>query len=230
MYCDQLRTKKNQKYFHSAEVEKKRFLYFLHFRKARATFTVKKTIFRGFSFVFVYVKRLLISLLQKRNNVYHLRQIFHLLHENSSTHRLINKCLFFHSSLDFLGFNVSPAGLFTTFAKKTEISSYYSPTDYASLPRFLRILGFTKLARTVCPFLLIWLKFVLPSLFQYGGQTKLSEFFKEMQVVFSSSSSLPFANPNVAHLDAGYRLIFNSNKSCIASDDGRYSCTHQFLH
>jgi hypothetical protein len=119
---------------------------FLPFGLRNATQSFQRfmdSIFKDLPFVFVYVDDLLVASPDPESHKIHLSTVFQRLHD----HQLrinIEKCVFAASSVDFLGYIVSPQGVMPTVKQSQAIQDYPRPEDYAGLRRFLGMVGFYR--------------------------------------------------------------------------------------
>ena len=113
-------------------------------RNAGATFQrFIDNLFLGVDFVFAYLDDLLVYSENEEQHLEHLEKVLKILHENNLK-LSIDKCKFFQSNLDFLGFNISKDGIKPTQGKVSEIGDFEAPTDSKSLRRFLGMVGFYR--------------------------------------------------------------------------------------
>lgn len=113
-------------------------------RNAAQTFQrFMDSLFRDLPFVSVYMDDLLISSTNETEHKSHLETVLKRLTENH-LHISIEKCTFFASELTFLGFDVTSNGIRPSNTKVAAIQEYPQPTDYASLRRFLGMVGFYR--------------------------------------------------------------------------------------
>lgn len=100
-------------------------------------------IMRDFPFVMTYLDDILVFSSDESEHINHLRRIF----ERLSTHGLRispAKCEFMLNEIDFLGHHITAQGTQPKREKIEAITNYQKPTDYASLRRFMGMLGFYR--------------------------------------------------------------------------------------
>ena len=100
-------------------------------------------VFRDFGCVFIYLDDILVYSPDEETHLRDLEAVFKRLSEFNlkiST----NKCKFFVSEIDFLGCNISQAGIKPTSSKLDEITNFPCPNDSKSLRRFLGMCGFYR--------------------------------------------------------------------------------------
>ena len=113
-------------------------------KNSAATFQrVMDSIFRDVPFVFVYLDDILIYSPSEEEHQKHLQTVFQLLHQHSFRLSL-DKCEFFKSSINFLGFCITSDGLSPLKEKSSEISDYPLPPDSTALRRFLGMIGYYR--------------------------------------------------------------------------------------
>lgn len=100
-------------------------------------------LFRDFDRVFVYIDDILVYSENIEQHINDLSAVFNVLHENNLKLSL-NKCLFLRDNIDFLGCNVSAAGMKPTVSKVEEIVKFPQPSDSKFLRRFLGMVGFYR--------------------------------------------------------------------------------------
>ena len=101
------------------------------------------SMFRDLPFTMVYLDDILIFSKDADEHLSHLRQVFELL----STHGLRispSKCEFMLSEIDFLGHHITANGTQPKPKKIDAIVNYQKPVDYASLRRFMGMIGFYR--------------------------------------------------------------------------------------
>ena len=119
-------------------------------------------------------------------------------------------------SIDFLGFHVSPAGLQLPENKKSQIDDYPQPTNSQALRRFLGMVGFYR--RLISDFANII--FHLTELAKHNPKNKFlpwteleEEAFKNIKSAITRSTALPFARPDVSHL----QLVTDSSQVAVGA-------------
>ena len=113
-------------------------------RNAGATFQrFMDNLFLNCDFTFVYLDDILIFSESEEQHLEHLEIVMKILQQNGL--RLnIDKCQFFKSNIDYLGFNLSVDGIKPTSAKIEQITSFPPPGDTDGLRRFLGMVGYYR--------------------------------------------------------------------------------------
>ena len=101
------------------------------------------SLFRDLPFVFIYVDDLIIASTTVEEHESHLVAVFERLHE-WKLHIALEKCEFFVSEINFLGYTVSSSGITPTTEKIEALNNFALPTEYAGLRRFIGMIGFYR--------------------------------------------------------------------------------------
>ena len=113
-------------------------------RNAGATFQrFMDNLFMNCAFTFVYLDDILIFSESEEEHLEHLDIVMNILQQNGLKLN-IDKCQFFKSNIDYLGFNISVEGIKPTSAKIEEITSFPTPGDTDGLRRFLGMVGYYR--------------------------------------------------------------------------------------
>ena len=113
-------------------------------RNAPATFQrAMDQMLRDLPFAFAYLDDILVGSRNAAEHEAHLRKLFQVLASNNA-HVSLEKSVFRVSELNFLGYQVSAAGIRPSQAKSEVIRDFPRPTDYAALQRYLGMLGYYR--------------------------------------------------------------------------------------
>ena len=111
-------------------------------RNAAATFQrFMDNLFMNCEFVFVYLDDILIFSETEEQHLEHLEIVLKILQQNGLRLK-IEKCQFFQSSIDYLGYNINDKGIKPTAAKIEQITHFPAPGDTQGLRRFLGMVNF----------------------------------------------------------------------------------------
>ena len=92
-------------------------------------------IMEGLVFVFVYLDNILISSVDEEEHHQHLQEVFSRLHKASQTIN-VGKSEFYKENKDFLGFNISKAGLWPNHKHTEAVCTYPAPRNKEDIARF----------------------------------------------------------------------------------------------
>ena len=113
-------------------------------RNAASTFQrAMDKIFSTLLSVFIYLDEILVFSDDLESHLRDLEKVFEILNRYNLKISL-HKCVFCVKELDFLGFNVSTAGLKPTENKISELKEFPYPTDSKALRRYLGMVGFYR--------------------------------------------------------------------------------------
>ena len=113
-------------------------------RNAAQTFQrFMDSIFRDMPYVFVYLDDILISSKSNEEHYEHLESVFKRLVDHN-LHISPDKCTFAAQSIEFLGSVIDSKGITPSQKKIEAIQNFELPLDYASLRRFLGLVGFYR--------------------------------------------------------------------------------------
>ena len=113
-------------------------------RNAAATFQrAMDKMFANIDCIFIYLDDILVFSEDEESHLKDLDTVFEVLNKYNLKISL-SKCVFCVSEIDFLGFNVSNAGLKPPTSKISELSDFPYPTDSKALRRFLGMVGFYR--------------------------------------------------------------------------------------
>lgn len=168
-------------------------------RGAASTFQrFMDAIFRGIEGVFIYLDDILVFTKTEDEHATLLSKVFSILAENNL--RLsFDKCLFFQSSLTYLGFDVSSSGLGIPSHRKCEIKNFPLPKDAPALRRFIGLMNFYR--RLLPCFANIM--FPITELMRFNQKSKSLSWppdalkaFNDIKQAVADSTVLPFAFPS----------------------------------
>lgn len=185
-------------------------------RNAASTFQrAMDKIFANLPCVFIYLDDILVFSDDLESHLRDLEKVFEILNRYNLKVS-INKCVFCVKELDFLGFNVSTAGLKPTVNKVHELREFPYPTDSKSLRRYLGMVGFYR--KLVPNFASIVLP--LTECIRTKPNHKTLELtedekksFNEIKVVLSELKAL-------AHIQTGstqYQLVTDSSQYAVGA-------------
>jgi transposase InsO family protein len=100
-------------------------------------------IFFDIPFAFIYLDDLLVASKSPEEHHIHLREVFHRLHTNGLVLNL-DKCLFGQQTIEFLGHNVSAAGVSPLPGRVAAIQSFPQPNTVRELQAFLGLFNFYR--------------------------------------------------------------------------------------
>ena len=113
-------------------------------RNASATFQrFMDHLFMNLDCVFIYIDDILVMSETKEQHVKDLKTVFRILEENNLK-LSVDKCEFFKTNLNYLGFNIAPKGITPTAEKIEEIKNFPEPNESTSLRRFLGMINFYR--------------------------------------------------------------------------------------
>ena len=113
-------------------------------KNAGATFQrLMEKIMEGLDFVFVYLDDILISSVDKDEHRHHLREVFNLLHIAGLTINM-GKSEFYKENLNFLGFNISKAGLWPNHKHTEAVRTYLAPRNKEDIASFTGLVNFFR--------------------------------------------------------------------------------------
>ena len=113
-------------------------------RNAAQTFQrYMDSIFRNLTYVFVYLDDILIFSKNETEHFNHIKEVLEILAQNNLRINL-EKCSFYKNSLNFLGHKISADGITPLEEKVSALIEMPLPNDYASLRRFLGMIGFYR--------------------------------------------------------------------------------------
>ena len=101
------------------------------------------SIFRDLPFVFTYIDDILVASRSEEEHKNHVKAVIERLAKHKM-HIALEKCEFAVHELDFLGFKLSAEGISPRTQKVEVIKEFPLPVDYASLRRFLGMIGFYR--------------------------------------------------------------------------------------
>lgn len=172
-------------------------------------------IFINCKFVFIYLDDILIFSETPEQHLKDLDDVFGILAENNLRISL-EKCSFFQSEINFLGFNISNAGLKLTIEKSQAIENFEEPTNPKQLRRFL---GMVNYYRHIIP---NFADLAYPltesiKLHQKSKSLTLNEdskaAFQELKKTLASAESLAHPIPNCQT----YQLVTDSSQYCVGA-------------
>ena len=100
-------------------------------------------IMEGLVFVFVYLDNILISSVDEEEHHQHLQEVFSRLHKASQTIN-VGKSEFYKENQDFLGFNISKAGLRPNHKHTEAVRTYPAPGNKDDIARFTGLINFFR--------------------------------------------------------------------------------------
>lgn len=185
-------------------------------RNSSATFSrFIDNIFLHCKCVFIYLDDILIFSESEDEHLKDLETVFQLLADNN-LRISVDKCRFFQTNLDYLGYNISKNGLLPTTEKSETICAFEEPNSYKQLRRFLGMINYYRhlipnfadiahpLTETV-------------RLNSKNKSLKLSEesveAFKKLKETLASVETLSHPIPNCEN----YQLVTDSSQYCIGA-------------
>ena len=185
-------------------------------RNAAATFQrFMDNIFNQCSdFVFVFIDDLLIHSTNESEHVKNLENVFSILNNNNLKISL-EKCQFFRSTINFLGFEVSVGGVRPTREKLEELQKFPYPQDSKGLRRLIGMLNFYR--KLVPNFSSIMLPLTERMRLSPKDKFTLNEKEKEAfhEIVKTLSDTKPLAHPS-SNVDK-YQLVTDSSNFAIGA-------------
>ena len=97
----------------------------------------------GLDFVFVFLDNILISSVDEEEQHHHLQEVFSRLH-NAGLKINAGKSEFYKENLDFLGFNISKAGLRPNHKHTEAVRTYPVPWNKEDIARFTGLVNFFR--------------------------------------------------------------------------------------
>lgn len=185
-------------------------------RNAGSTFQrYVDNIFLNCKCVFNYLDDILIYSESPEQHQEDIKEVFNILAENNLKISL-KKCTFFQTSIDFLGYNISPLGLKPTHRKTEEIKNFPVPKESKELRRFLGMIGFYR--KLIPNFAEICLPLtetirLNPNTKQLQFSTEAIQSFDKIKDTLSTLSALAFTASNSTH----FSLVTDSSGYAIGA-------------
>ena len=193
------------------------FLYMPYgLRNAGSTFQrFMDSIFRELDFVFVYLDDVLVFSESEETHVQHLKQVLQILH-NHNLKITVEKCEFFCTELEYLGYRINEFGITPTPAKIKEINEFPEPADTKALRRFLGMINFyrkliPKLADKALLLTELIKKNVKNVKIQFSDEERKS--FINLKKNLAEAMILPHPVPDVTH----YHLVTDSSAYAVGA-------------
>lgn len=176
---------------------------------------IMDSLFRELPFLFVYLDDILCFSTSEEEHKQHLHKVFEILDK----HKLrisLEKCSFFQTSINFLGFNISKDGICPPAHKRSEICDYPLPQDAPALARFLGMIGFYRrfipsFSETV---------FLLSEKARHNLRAKSLTWtqdeihaFEDIKSKLNNATTLPYHYPNITNL----QLVTDSSSHAIGA-------------
>ena len=173
------------------------------------------SIFMDVGCVFVYIDDILVFSESEEQHHSDLEKVLSLLEENNLKIS-IDKCQFYKSNIEFLGYNASAEGLKPTAQKVKDIKNFPEPTDSKSLRRFLGMINFyRKLIPQAADVLLPLTEAIkhnpAAKTLELGPPEK--EAFVKIKDILAEVSTLTHPDPNATQ----YHLVTDSSNYAVGA-------------
>lgn len=172
-------------------------------------------IFRHHKNIFVYIDDVLVASESEEQHGKDLQLVFEILH-NHNLKLSLEKCKFFSSELDFLGYAINAQGIRPSQEKLLPIAEFPQPKDSKSLRRFLGMAGFYRklvphFADIVLPLTELIKNF--PNAKSLTFPQEATESFLNIKDALNKTCTLSYPAPSICQ----YQLVTDSSQYAVGA-------------